>query len=246
MIEDLPDGTRIVRHADGSEAHFKPFPHGSGKRVDRYYGPDGKLQREVHLYGCIDISIESTFENDVKTSETYIYKMRLVSRKTYEKARVRYPDMPPADPNLPDFAVGLLSAVRKQRRRERIAAQLHKADPTEAAKVDSFCVEMMERGKRANAVEWIKAGSHTLGEMSHRASRGLISTLSRLGCLEIVACEIDDYGGGAENTGHLVVELPSEPKQRMAVFKQLAHLAEKQGYSGDQDDGQRFGYIKLD
>ncbi len=71
------------------------------------------------------------------------------------------------------------------------------------------------------------------------------STLARLGCLRIVACEIDDYGGGAENTGHLVVELPTGPK-RTAVFRKLAALARAQGFSGDPDDGQEFAYVKLD
>jgi hypothetical protein len=245
-IEDLPDGTRIVRHPDGSVSHSKPFPSGKAKRLDRYFGPDGQLQHEVHLYGFIDISIDSTFENGVKTGETYIVKRRLVSRKTYEKARLQYPDMPPADPSLQDSAADLLRAARKEHQWESAARKSHVPDPAAAAKSDAFCRKLMGRGKHADAIEWIKTKNHTLGEMSQKAGRGLVSTLSRLGCLRIVACEIDDYGNGAENTGHLVVELPTGPKQRTAVFKQLARLAHEQGFSGDPDNGQKLAYIKLD
>ena len=45
MIEDRPDGTRIVRRPDGSEAHFKPYPHGEGKRLDRHFNARGELEQ---------------------------------------------------------------------------------------------------------------------------------------------------------------------------------------------------------
>lgn len=245
-IKDLPDGTRVVRHPDGSESHHRPFPHKHGKRVDLHFGADGQLRRETHLHGMIDISIERTFEDGVKKHETYVVKRRLVSRATYEKARLRYPDMPAADPALPDSARALLRRARRERQHGGAIEQSREKNAVGAAKIDGFCVEMMERGRRANALQWVEACDHTLGEMNHRDSRDLVQRLSQLGCRDIVVCQIDSNGGVGENSSHLVVELPSDVALRTPLFKLLARLASDVGYSGEPDDGQRYAYIKLD
>ncbi len=76
---------------------FKNEQLASGKVILRHFGEDGSLVDEQHVYGVLDIGIRYDFEAGGKTSETYFAKRRLVSRRIYEKARVAYPDMPPAD-----------------------------------------------------------------------------------------------------------------------------------------------------
>ncbi len=75
----------------------------------------------------------------------------------------------------------------------------------------------------------------------------LTSETHAYGLLDI-ALTIDylEDGGLGANTGHLVVELPDEAGLRKAVLRELDRLAERQGLSGDFDDGQHYGYIKLD
>ena len=89
-------------------------------------------------------------------------------------------------------------------------------------------------------------GDHTLGEKSSASSKRLVKELKALGCLRIIACEIDSYEDGLENTGHLVVELPTNALARTEILDTIDRLASKGGYRGDFDDGQRYCYIKLD
>jgi hypothetical protein len=140
----------------------------------------------------------------------------------------------------------LLRAIAKERKEKSAAAKRHLPDPAEAAKLDAFCTMLMHRGKRDNAVMWIQAKGHTLGERSWSSSKRLVERLSALGCLSIHACEIDVYEDGLENTGHLVIELPGEADVRSKILKAVTRLASEVGFSGNYDDGQRYVYVKLD
>ena len=218
----------------------------SGKLVIRHFGEDGFLIEEFHLYGGCAIGITYNFKDGVKVDESYYSKGRTVTRRTYEKARASYPDMPAADATLTDSGAKLLRAVSRERRERSAEAKRRVANPDEARKNDEFCQCLMNTGKRQNAVEWIKIGSHTLGERGWLASRRLIERLSSLGCGQIYACEINSDGDSDENTGHLVVHLPSTVDARIKILKAIDDLAGESGYSGPFDDGQQFAYVKLD
>jgi hypothetical protein len=104
----------------------------SGKIVRRDFGEDGTLTRESHSYGILDILIGYSFSNGVKTDETYMFKRRLVSRRSYEKARTAYADMPPADNATEDFSGALLRDVRREQRRNKAEAERRLAESAES------------------------------------------------------------------------------------------------------------------
>ena len=217
----------------------------SGKMIRRTFEEDGSLIEESHGYGLLDIGIKYEFEAGVKVRETYFAKRRIVSRRTYEKARVAYADMPAADGTLEDWGADLLKAVAKERRRRRMEAERHTPDPGEARRQDDFCSAIMGEGKREDAVQWIQTRSHTLGERNWSSSKRLVTRLAKLGCVNVYACQIDVYEEG-ENTGHLVVELPGDTLARSKILNAIDRLASETGYGGPADDGQRYVYIKLD
>jgi hypothetical protein len=102
----------------------------------------------------------------------------------------------------------------------------------------------MSAGKVADAVQWIQT-KNTLGVRNWSASKRLIDRLAKSGSVSIYACEIDDYGDH-ENTGHLVIEMPTEAAARRNVLKMIDRLASETGYEGPLDDGHRYAYVKLD
>ena len=218
----------------------------SGKEITRRFAQDGSLLEESHNYGGLDIGIRYEFSAGVKVDESYFAKRRLVSRRTYEKARLAYTDMPAADGTLGDGWDKLLRGAAKERRQRSAEAKQHSPAPDEALKSDAFCSKVMDKGKREDAVQWIQSRSHTLGERNWSSSKSLVDRLSALGCVQIYACEIDVYPGSSENTGHLVVDLPTTATTRAKIFKMIARLAGEQGYDGPFDDGQRYAYVKLD
>ncbi|MBN2308625.1 MAG: hypothetical protein JXR94_06615 [Candidatus Hydrogenedentes bacterium] len=226
------------------EASCEDLP--SGKRIIRHFDESGALVSEMHAYEALDIAIQIDYANGAKVNETYFSKRRLVTRKTYEKARAAYSDMPPADASLEDENAELLRALARERREKARAARARVPDPEQARAHDAFCEELMAQGAHEDAGPWLESRSHTLGEKTSAASRKVVERLEGLGCVRIVACDIQDEGDACENTGHLVVELPEDASARAAIFKQLTRMARALGYDGTPDDGQRYAYIKLD
>ena len=218
----------------------------SGKTITRDFYPNGSLARESHGYDLFDIGIEYRFIGGEKIEETYFANGRLVSRKTYEKTRVAYSDMPPADNKMEDWGADLLRSVAKEKRQHQVKAEKHTPDLLKARQSDDFCNRLMSRGKQSEVREWIKDKNHTLGEMDWPRSKRLVDKLISLGCVNVYACEIGSYDNGMENTGHLVVELPDKKAERKIILKTIDKLAREQGYDGPFDDGQRFAYVKLD
>ena len=216
----------------------------TGLQVNREIGADGKLARETHLYlddGRPVILLTRTYHAAKVVGEQYMVNMRLVSRKTYEKVRTKYPQMPPSDDGAQDQSAELRQMVAADRKRRRAAGVELTTDAAKARKTEAFCRKLIKKGGNADATKWIKQSGHTLGERDPAASRRLVARLKRLGCTKITACEIRDG-----NTGHLVVELPKEPERRRKLFRALDGLAEEVGYEGDSDNGQRLEYVKLD
>lgn len=217
----------------------------SGKRISWSFDHSGELLSEMHGYGLLDIAIQIYYQTGSIVSEMYFVKRRLVSHARYEKARADFPDMPPADASLEDLSGDLAEGAARERRKHRKAMPNHLADPEQARLIDEFCMSLMTQGEHADAIAWVEAPTHTLGELTNAGSKKLVQKLAKLGCESIHACDIDTENADA-NTGHLVVELPTDAPRRKRILREIERLAHQHGYEGDLDDGQGYAYIKLD
>jgi len=225
---------------------FKHEQLPSGKTIIRHFGDDGSLVEETHGHGVLDIAIKYDFRSGVKNSESYFFRSRLVSRRTYERARGKYKDMPAADGAIEDWGATLLRGIAREARQRSAEEKQHRPDSNQAREMDAFCSSLMNEGRTENAVEWIKKKTHTLGERDWSGSKRLVARLLGVGCVHIYACKIDVYEPSDENTGHLVVKLPKTGAARSRILKMIDRLAREVGYSGPFDDGQRYAYVKLD
>jgi hypothetical protein len=131
---------------------FKHEQLPSGKVIVGHFGEDGTLIEETHSYGLLEIGIKYDFKAGVKVDETYFAKRRLVSRRSYEKARVVYPDMPPADNSVEDFGALLLQGMRRQQRQNKAEAERRLAESVES------------RFPRPASTNWLRVIS---GEKTH-------------------------------------------------------------------------------
>jgi hypothetical protein len=129
----------------------EPLP--SGKVIMRRFDKAGVLIEESHAYGAIDIGITFAFRDGVKIDEFYFAKNKMVSRKTYEKARINYRDMPPADSSTEDFGASLIRGAGEERKQWRNESKTHRPHAEEAQKIDNFCEELIRKGKSEDAVE---------------------------------------------------------------------------------------------
>ena len=116
----------------------------SGRDIRRRFNPDGSLREETHGYGVVNIAIKFAYENGVKCGETYLANGRLVSRRSYEKARANYPDMPAPDTTLEDWGAGLLKDMRTQQKQRRLEKSRRLAESDES------------RFPRAASTNWLR------------------------------------------------------------------------------------------
>jgi len=116
---------------------------------------------------------------------------------------------------------------------------------------DQFCLDLLGRGVHQEARGWLRAGrdKNTLGELPDTASSlALVEAIYSAGALHVEAVEIDDYPemGNCQNTGKLVITLPSDPAARLRVFEWSAPIAVSLGFDPEPDNGQKYLFVALD
>jgi len=245
--DDDINGKKICRRFEDDilveESHHEVLP--SGKTIAKWFDRNGGIVREMHTYGTLEISLQITYTHP-KSWETYFVKRKLATRKKYEQARLAYPDMPAANVEIIDTNAELLSAAREQKRSEAHSANRHTPDPARGKTLDEWCEKLIAETNGVDAYGWFENPKATLGEMNRANGKRLLTALKNLGCDKVFACDIDRTNSPHENTGNLVIELPTDANNRASVFKKIARIAQEQGYSATLDDGQSYIYAKLD
>ncbi len=87
----------------------------------------------------------------------------------------------------------------------------------------------------------------TLGELPTReVSIELAKVIYDLGATKVTAVKIDRYPDGQENTGRIVISLPSNSEARTRVFKWYGEQSEQLGFDPETDTGQKHLLLMLD
>jgi hypothetical protein len=94
----------------------------------------------------------------------------------------------------------------------------------------------------------------TLGQSdSTPAAAALVARMYAAGAICVTVAEVKQHKRETlettavyENSGHLVIELPAEPKPRARVFRIQGQLARGLGFDATADVGQRHLYCMLD
>jgi hypothetical protein len=101
---------------------------------------------------------------------------------------------------------------------------------------------------KAEALRWLEDSDNknTLGELgSTEASVALVKAIYAAGAEEVIAVEIDDYGG-QQNSGKLVIRLPQDTTLRRPVFEWHGKQAQLMGFDAEPDIGQSHLFAMLD
>jgi hypothetical protein len=110
--------------------------------------------------------------------------------------------------------------------------------------------ELLESPRSKEALAWLRNGvpdRRMLGELSTtEESISLVEELYSLGAVCVTAVEIDVYDSGEENTGKLVVTLPTDQAVRERIFAWNADHAREKGFDPDEDVGQNHILLLLD
>lgn len=111
-------------------------------------------------------------------------------------------------------------------------------------------IEKMLASDKAEALAWLKGASETsfrnLGELeTTEESIALVQDLYDRGAIEVLACKIDIYPDG-QNSGYLLIRLPSDAIIRAQLFEADRMLAGRLALDGTKDVGQEWLFEMLD
>jgi hypothetical protein len=115
--------------------------------------------------------------------------------------------------------------------------------------MEDVITEMLASTK-AEALEWLRGGSESsfrnLGEMETTdESIAFAQRFYDLGAESVLACKIAEYDEG-QNSGHLLIQLPSDDRARERLFAAHREHAESMGFEGEPDEGQEYLFMMLD
>lgn len=102
-----------------------------------------------------------------------------------------------------------------------------------------------------DAVEWLAASndesSRNLGELPPgKKSTNLLERFIKHGAVNVYVVNVQTDDDGSMNTGHLLVELPNDPKDRKRILKLVNQMNCQVGFDPESDSGQSFVLVALD
>jgi hypothetical protein len=115
---------------------------------------------------------------------------------------------------------------------------------------DPFLERLLNHPGKAEALSWLTGGGadtfRNPGELpTTEESIELVCKLYEFGAVTVMAVEIA-ADADIENTGNLVVELPTDPQKRHQLFAWEARHARVTGFDPEEDRGQLSLFIRLD
>jgi hypothetical protein len=112
---------------------------------------------------------------------------------------------------------------------------------------DDFCNRMLTENNPEELKVWLYDGKSTLGEIqTNSESISLADKAYNSGAVNIFGVDIEFDPELGNNTGRLVVELPTKKDKRQSVLNWAAPIAHEQGFDAYSDVGQKYIYVSLD
>lgn len=232
MIHGVPDG--VAKHWNEQGVLLGSFEIKNGTGVQCLWHPNGRLMGEFSwVDGQWTGRQRAYFEDGELAGETYWLGNEKVSRKRYHQACAQNPNLP-----------------RYQDKGSVPLAQPEK-DPIPRGDITrTLAVHLLQGSRVREALAWLQESrqpSRSLGEATGQDQAiQLITKLYSLGAVTIHAVQINGDPAEDQNTGHLVIELPQEQKQRRKLLRFCGRLARAAGFDPEPDLGQRYMLVTLD
>lgn len=235
-------------YRDGKLSCTKPK---NGTGVMQSFQPNGHLSQECWIQNGKPAGWIRGYDTDGTLLMTkFMYGFKLMSKKQYHKLCDKNPELLRFD-DVKEHSFITSADLKLEREVQRKKAQvILNQDNTELRrKYEAFCQKRLAEGNPHEVVSWLSGepkGQNTLGELTtNKESLKLARRLYSIGAVKVFAIEIGKNEQG-ENSGKLVIALPSEIEPRKHIFRWSNKLAREQGFDPDVDIGQENLFVLLD
>ncbi len=231
QIEGVFHGLMRVWDPEGRLVGECKFERGAG--LSRSFYPNGQLKSEIYVR-------DNTFPHGPLrvwsltgqlVGEQFFTRRGRVSKKRYIEECKSDPTLPPCDST--NAPVPLLDQPQKP--------ALH------------HLVSLGEYPDARDALEWLKGAAEgaerRLGELpSAEDSIELVNEFLSAGAKRVLAVNVHEDDDGSQDSGELVVELPSRraTKKRRKVLDACNEQNQSLGFAPIEDSGQKYVHIALD
>lgn len=223
----------------------------NGTGVMQTFQPNGHLSQEVWMQNGQVVGWCKLYDTDGTLLMTkFMYRFKVMSKKQYLKLCDKNPEMPRFDDvKAHSFITAADLKLERQVQKNKAQARLKEDKSESRKKHEEFCQQRLAEGNPREVVEWLSGepkGQNTLGELTtNQESLKLARKLYSIGAVKVFAIEIGKNEQG-ENSGKLVIVLPSDPEARKRIFRWSNKLAREQGFDPDVDIGQEHLFVMLD
>jgi hypothetical protein len=236
---------RVFDHSSGKLAAERPK---GGTGVARFFNENGTVRMEGWIQKGVHVGYVKIFDTDGTLLMVKFWNnLKYISKKEYHALCDKDPGLPRFD-DIGEYNFLAEDLKREQRHQREEAKQIQQQDNSEDLENEVFCQQLLKDEHTEEVVSWLKQPRvvATLGELqTNRESLELARRLYRLGAEKVFAVEIasDEHG---ENSGKLVIALPTDTEKRKRLFRWAGANARELGFGPDVDIGQKHLFAMLD
>lgn len=232
LKDAVPDGIGRQWDKDGNLILSYEIKNGTG--IQKAWFADQGCWAEISWVNGSMTGRHRTYWIDDGTvvGDIFWIKNRKVSKKRYFEACK-------TDPNLPRYE-------------DPPAQAPSHVPPTTCppADMDDLPKSILSSGNALEALAWLKEPSvpeRSLGEATTQEdSIELVESLYNAGAVTVWVFDIDGELSEEQNSGRLLVELPSDPAKRESILAKCAEIGAEQGFDAEPDTGQYYTVLMLD
>jgi len=234
--EGVPDG--ISRHWDDAGNLLVENNIINGTGIEKVWNPETKSWSEFSwVNGECTGRFRTYWADGTVIGDVYWIRNKQVSKK-------KYIEMCQIDDSLPKYED--LKTEKKKAKKQNTA---HDQGFTYVAN-DSYYEKLFSENTMIEALSWLNepdVPERTLGECARpEDSIELVKDFYALGAVKVWTFEIDGAPDEEQNSGKLVIELPSNSKKRAKILKKCGEIAEEMGFDAETDMGQKYVLVMLD
>ncbi len=259
ILNGVPHGVVQHWHSNGKIALRIPMADGLVNGVVRQWDADGNLLGTYRMSNGTGVEIKWSGIGQIGATCSYINGNRNGPARVYDDEGELLGEGYWVDDKPVIWEKYLLACERDANLpnsledKPQLPAKIAKLKELEArigpAGMADLLPERLIQGERTReALEWLQENrARSLGEgRRHGKSVNSVTKLYELGAKCVYAVEIDQYVGGEENTGKLVVELPNAEEARVQLLKYGAKIGQRIGFTKDEDVKQKYMLLLFD
>lgn len=231
FVNGVPDGVGSIWDQEGNLIIQYEIVDGTG--IQKHCSESQGIWSETSWVNGELTGRQRTYwiKDNTVAGDTFWINSQVVSKKKYMKACETNPNLPKYDS-------------------EELSGNCPSGSNSVEVESDKTIRDILNKKCHREAHEWLyepEVPERSLGETKGwKESIELVQSLYDLGAKKVWVIDIDGKTDEEQNSGRLIVELPTKSGRRTLLLRYCNELGLEQGYDQEADSGQKYILLMLD